>query len=79
MTGLSLDFRLQRVSAPVEVLPGPHGLAARLRRIHWNQTFDCGSQVERGELRSALAAASARPHGLNGGIGTHGQAKRRLQ
>jgi hypothetical protein len=53
MTGLSLDFRLQRVSAAVEILPRPHGLAARLRNVHWNQIFDCGSQLERGELRSA--------------------------
>ena len=53
MTGLSLDVRLQRVSAAVEILPRPHGLAARLRNVHWNQIFDCGSQLERGELRSA--------------------------
>jgi hypothetical protein len=53
ITGLSLDFRLQRVSAAVEILPRPHGLAARLRSVHWNQIFDCGSQFERGELRSA--------------------------
>ena len=53
ITGLSLDVRLQRVSAAVEILPRPHGLAARLRNVHWNQIFDCGSQLERGELRSA--------------------------
>ena len=53
MTGLSLDLRLPRVSAAVEILPRPHSLAARLRNVHWNQIFDCGSQLERGELRSA--------------------------
>jgi hypothetical protein len=34
MTGLSLDFRLQHVSAAAEILPRPHGLAARLRNMH---------------------------------------------
>jgi len=53
MTGLSLDFRLQRVSAAEEILPRAHGLSARLRNVHWNRVFDCGSQLERGELRSA--------------------------
>ena len=38
MTGLSLDLRLQHVSAASEILPRPHGLAARLRNVHGNKS-----------------------------------------
>ena len=59
MTGLSLGFRLQHVSATVEILPRPHGLAAR-HGMYTGTKFSTAVPISTG--------ANYDPHGS--GIGT---------